>query len=177
VSSFQLEAIDRFAPHVAVLTNLTPDHLDRYDGFDDYVRAKLKIFENQRPEDFAVINADDLTLRSTRRPLPRARGRAAGGALGRRRLLFSEAAGERRAVLPQADPALPALTNRERARRPWRRQPPGLRRRRRGWLRSSAGPAPHELVAESGGALGQRLEGDERRCNEEVSRTSAGSSS
>ena len=84
VSSFQLEAIDRFAPHVAVLTNLTPDHLDRYDGFDDYVRAKRRIFENQRPEDFAVVNADDtatrpIVTRAARVPFSR-RGRAAGGA-------------------------------------------------------------------------------------------------
>jgi UDP-N-acetylmuramoylalanine--D-glutamate ligase len=119
VSSFQLEAIDRFAPHVAVLTNLTPDHLDRYDGFDDYVRAKRRIFENQRPEDFAVVNADDTATRpittiARRVPFSR-RGRAAGGAWVEGGSLVSEAGGERRAVLAQADLALPGAHNLENA--------------------------------------------------------------
>jgi UDP-N-acetylmuramoylalanine--D-glutamate ligase len=119
VSSFQLEAIDRFAPHVAVLTNLTPDHLDRYDGFDDYVRAKLRIFENQRAEDFAVINADDtatrpIATRARRVPFSR-RGRAAGGAWVEGGSLVSEACGERHAVLPRADLALPGAHNLENA--------------------------------------------------------------
>ncbi|MEM9408315.1 MAG: Mur ligase family protein, partial [Acidobacteriota bacterium] len=47
LSSFQLESIDRFRPHVALLLNLSPDHLDRYDGLEDYGRAKARIFENQ----------------------------------------------------------------------------------------------------------------------------------
>src|SRR4030095_2118461 len=59
LSSFQLEAIDRFRPHVAVLTNITPDHLDRYADFSEYAAAKARIFENQDAGDFAVVNADD----------------------------------------------------------------------------------------------------------------------
>ncbi len=60
VSSFQLEAIaDCFRPDVAALLNLTPDHLDRHPSMDAYARAKARIFENQRPEDAAVVNADD----------------------------------------------------------------------------------------------------------------------
>jgi UDP-N-acetylmuramoylalanine--D-glutamate ligase len=60
VSSFQLEAIaDHFRPDVAVLLNLTPDHLDRHPSMDVYARAKARIFENQRSEDAAVVNADD----------------------------------------------------------------------------------------------------------------------
>ncbi|CBE69349.1 UDP-N-acetylmuramoylalanine-D-glutamate ligase [Candidatus Methylomirabilis oxygeniifera] len=59
LSSFQLETIDEFRPRVALLLNLAPDHLDRYDQVEDYYRAKARIFENQRPSDFAVINADD----------------------------------------------------------------------------------------------------------------------
>ena len=59
LSSFQLEAIDRFRPHVAVLTNVTPDHLDRYADFAEYAAAKARIFENQDAGDFAVVNADD----------------------------------------------------------------------------------------------------------------------
>src|SRR4030095_752753 len=59
LSSFQLEAIDRFRPHVAVLTNITPDHLDRYADFSEYAAAKARVFENQDPADFAVVTADD----------------------------------------------------------------------------------------------------------------------
>ncbi len=59
VSSYQLETIVTFAPRVAVLLNISPDHLDRYDGMDGYAAAKARIFENQRAADFAIINADD----------------------------------------------------------------------------------------------------------------------
>jgi UDP-N-acetylmuramoylalanine--D-glutamate ligase len=59
VSSFQLETIDRFHPHVAALLNITTDHLDRYASFDDYIAAKARIFLNQTSSDFAVLNADD----------------------------------------------------------------------------------------------------------------------
>ncbi|MBN1883492.1 MAG: UDP-N-acetylmuramoyl-L-alanine--D-glutamate ligase [Deltaproteobacteria bacterium] len=62
LSSFQLEAIDTFRPHVAVLLNITPDHLDRYPGFEEYVLSKMRIFENQTGEDYAVLNADDLEV-------------------------------------------------------------------------------------------------------------------
>ncbi len=72
LSSFQLETIEEFRPRVALLLNLAPDHLDRYDQVEDYYRAKARIFENQRPSDFAVINADDpLVLQAA----ARARGR------------------------------------------------------------------------------------------------------
>lgn len=59
LSSFQLETIVTFRPHVAVLLNLAPDHLDRYAGPADYYAAKARIFLNQTAEDFAVLNADD----------------------------------------------------------------------------------------------------------------------
>jgi UDP-N-acetylmuramoylalanine--D-glutamate ligase len=59
VSSFQLEWIESFRPDVSVLLNLTPDHLDRHPSFDEYCRAKLRIFENQTERDVAVLNADD----------------------------------------------------------------------------------------------------------------------
>ncbi|NJD69250.1 MAG: UDP-N-acetylmuramoyl-L-alanine--D-glutamate ligase [Candidatus Methylomirabilota bacterium] len=59
LSSFQLETIEAFRPRVAVLLNLAPDHLDRYDQVEAYYRAKARIFENQQPSDVAVINADD----------------------------------------------------------------------------------------------------------------------
>jgi UDP-N-acetylmuramoylalanine--D-glutamate ligase len=59
LSSFQLEGIKDFRPFVAAILNLTPDHMDRYPGFDAYVEAKERIFMNQQPGDFAVLNADD----------------------------------------------------------------------------------------------------------------------
>ncbi|MGA7928896.1 MAG: UDP-N-acetylmuramoyl-L-alanine--D-glutamate ligase [Candidatus Sulfotelmatobacter sp.] len=61
VSSFQLETIQTFRPKVAVLLNVTPDHLDRHRTFEAYVDAKARIFENQRGDDFAVLNEDDPT--------------------------------------------------------------------------------------------------------------------
>lgn len=61
VSSFQLETICSFRPRVAVILNITPDHLDRHGTFAAYTDAKARIFENQTPEDFAVLNADDPT--------------------------------------------------------------------------------------------------------------------
>ena len=59
VSSFQLEIIESLCPHIALLLNLTPDHLDRHTSFAEYGRAKARIFENQTEEDAAIINADD----------------------------------------------------------------------------------------------------------------------
>jgi UDP-N-acetylmuramoylalanine--D-glutamate ligase len=61
VSSFQLETIVAFHPRIAVVLNITPDHLDRHKTFDNYVNAKARIFENQRTEDFSILNADDPT--------------------------------------------------------------------------------------------------------------------
>jgi len=60
-SSFQLETIVSFRPRIAVILNITPDHLDRHKTFANYVNAKARIFENQQPGDFTVLNADDPT--------------------------------------------------------------------------------------------------------------------
>ena len=59
LSSFQLEAVSAFRPFAAALLNLTPDHMDRYKGFEEYAAAKARIFMNQTVDDFAVLNADD----------------------------------------------------------------------------------------------------------------------
>lgn len=59
VSSFQLEGIIDFKPNIVVLLNISPDHLDRYASYEEYVQAKRMIFRNQKEEDFAVLNADD----------------------------------------------------------------------------------------------------------------------
>ena len=64
LSSFQLETVESFRPCVAVLLNLTPNHLDRHPSFEAYVRAKQQIFRNQTAEDIAVLNADDSTVMS-----------------------------------------------------------------------------------------------------------------
>ncbi len=59
ISSFQLESIKEFRPQGAVIVNITPDHLDRYHSLKEYGDAKARIFENQREEDFLVLNRDD----------------------------------------------------------------------------------------------------------------------
>ncbi len=62
LSSFQLEEINQFRADVAVLLNITPDHLDRYPSMDAYAAAKFNLFKNQRPADCMVLNADDPLL-------------------------------------------------------------------------------------------------------------------
>lgn len=64
LSSFQLETIRDFRPNVAVATNVTPNHMDRYDFFVDYAMAKHRLFMNQTAEDTAILNADDETTAS-----------------------------------------------------------------------------------------------------------------
>jgi UDP-N-acetylmuramoylalanine--D-glutamate ligase len=59
VSSFQLESTDEFHPAISVILNITPDHLDRYATFEDYARAKERIFAAQTAEDCLVLNADN----------------------------------------------------------------------------------------------------------------------
>ena len=60
ISSFQLDDIISFRPHVAVLTNITEDHLDRYDfNFKNYIKSKFRIIENQKAGDYFIYNSDD----------------------------------------------------------------------------------------------------------------------
>ncbi len=59
VSSFQLETITTFRPQIALWLNFAPDHLDRYSSVTEYRTAKLRIFENQTAQDFAVVNASE----------------------------------------------------------------------------------------------------------------------
>ncbi len=63
LSSFQLERVVQMKVHVAVLLNVTPDHLDRYPSFEAYAAAKARIFERQTPDDFAILPADAPDLR------------------------------------------------------------------------------------------------------------------
>ncbi len=64
VSSFQLDTIDTFRANVAVLLNITEDHMDRYPDLDAYAKSKARIFENQRHDDTAVLNGSDPVVRS-----------------------------------------------------------------------------------------------------------------
>ncbi|HET8752931.1 MAG TPA: UDP-N-acetylmuramoyl-L-alanine--D-glutamate ligase [Salinimicrobium sp.] len=60
LSSFQLDGIEKFRPHIAVLTNITPDHLDRYNhNFQEYISSKFRIIKNQEEEDFFIYDADN----------------------------------------------------------------------------------------------------------------------
>ena len=108
VSSFQLELIHSFRPEIAVLLNLTPDHLDRHASFEDYARAKVRIFENQTERDAAVINADDpgITQRAPSRPqsfwFSKAK-RVANGAYLRGEQIVFRRDGEDTVLLDRAD--------------------------------------------------------------------------
>ncbi len=59
LSSFQLQGIRNFAPHVAVILNISPDHLDHHSSMEEYETAKLSLFANQTEDDWAVFNAED----------------------------------------------------------------------------------------------------------------------
>ncbi|HET6897104.1 MAG TPA: UDP-N-acetylmuramoyl-L-alanine--D-glutamate ligase [Vicinamibacteria bacterium] len=113
VSSFQLEGTDTFRPHVAVFLNLSADHLDRHASFEEYGQAKARIFANQGPADWAVVNADDpavlaLARQGKARPVAfHPSAHATAGAFfdgGTARL---KAAGKDEALFERADVQLP----------------------------------------------------------------------
>jgi UDP-N-acetylmuramoylalanine--D-glutamate ligase len=64
VSSFQLETTEKFRPEIAVILNVTPDHLDRHITFENYVAAKERIFAKQTADDALVLNWDDPVTRA-----------------------------------------------------------------------------------------------------------------
>src|SRR5690606_34848270 len=66
VSSFQLDDIDLFRPEIAILLNITPDHLDRYQySFQAYIDSKFKLIKNQTDKDYFIYNIDDLVILQT----------------------------------------------------------------------------------------------------------------
>ncbi len=69
VSSFQLDTVDTFRANVAVLLNITEDHMDRYSDLNAYAKSKARIFENQRYDDTAVLNGSDPVVRSLSRDI------------------------------------------------------------------------------------------------------------
>jgi UDP-N-acetylmuramoylalanine--D-glutamate ligase len=106
VSSFQLETIETFRPHIAVVLNVTPDHLDRHHSFTAYADAKTRIFENQLANDFAVLNADDATcvaMASRTRAqvfwFSRKKEVKQGAYVENGRILFRDSAGQREIML------------------------------------------------------------------------------
>ncbi len=70
LSSFQLETIDTFRPDVAAILNVTPDHLDRYNGMSDYFAAKKRIFMNQTDDDWFIYNMDNEILAASENEYP-----------------------------------------------------------------------------------------------------------
>jgi UDP-N-acetylmuramoylalanine--D-glutamate ligase len=122
VSSFQAETLDRFRPDVAVLTNITPDHLDRYPGMREYAAAKARLFTRQSATDAAVVNADDPESRAVangftaRRVLFSRRGRTeTGGAWLQDGDLCTDLSGKSRRVLAASRLSLPGAHNVENA--------------------------------------------------------------
>ena len=106
VSSFQLETIQKFRPFMAVILNVTSDHLDRHHTFAAYRDAKARIFENQGPKDFAVLNADDPTcvelgprIRSQVFWFSRKKEVPQGAFIADGRIVFRDAAGQREVML------------------------------------------------------------------------------
>ncbi|HSW40709.1 MAG TPA: UDP-N-acetylmuramoyl-L-alanine--D-glutamate ligase, partial [Acidobacteriota bacterium] len=67
LSSFQLESISDFRPFIGSILNISPDHMDRYAGLDEYIAAKLRLFMNQKETDFSVLNADDKRISAMRK--------------------------------------------------------------------------------------------------------------
>jgi len=119
VSSFQLETIRTFRPHIAVMLNITPDHLDRHGTFAAYRDAKARIFENQQADDFAVLNADDpnsLELRSRTRAqvfwFSRKQVPEQGAYVSEGRIFFCDPSSQRE-IMPVSDISLPGAHNLE----------------------------------------------------------------
>jgi len=119
VSSFQLETIRTFRPHIAAVLNITPDHLDRHGTFSAYRDAKARIFENQQANDFAVLNADDpscVELETRTRAqvfwFSRKREPNQGAYVHEDRIFFRDASGQRE-IMPVSDIPLRGAHNLE----------------------------------------------------------------
>ncbi len=117
VSSFQLETIQSFRPYVAVVLNVTPDHLDRHHSFERYAAAKARIFENQTPEDYAVLNAEDASCvrmskqtRAQVRWFSREREVETGAFVRAGKICWRDENGERE-IMPVADVQLKGVHN------------------------------------------------------------------
>jgi len=119
VSSFQLETIQTFRPEIAVVLNVTPDHLDRHGSFELYLAAKKRIFENQTSSDFAVLNSDDPQtsgmgkgVQSQVRWFSRKKEVEQGAFVRNGRILYRDDSGEHE-VMPVSDISLKGAHNLE----------------------------------------------------------------
>ncbi|HYW68683.1 MAG TPA: UDP-N-acetylmuramoyl-L-alanine--D-glutamate ligase [bacterium] len=117
VSSFQLDTIERFSPHVGVLLNITEDHLDRYESFEHYGRSKARVFENQDASDFAVLNFDDArvaalesTVTATVIPVSAER-ELEGGVFVRGGTVVSQVGGSEREIVAAREIGIPGPHN------------------------------------------------------------------
>ena len=122
VSSYQLETIETFRPETAVITNITPDHLDRYGGsFDAYFRTKLRITANMGVDSRLVINGDDTKLEEMTRCFPgkrylfSARKRLSRGAFVKEGFLSFTDGDDAEKIVPADELALPGAHNLENA--------------------------------------------------------------
>jgi UDP-N-acetylmuramoylalanine--D-glutamate ligase len=118
LSSFQLELIQEFRTDISVFLNLTPDHLDRHHSMELYSKAKARIFENQREEDFAILNADDAGTTPLAPTRPHVywfsrKQRAAQGAFLRGDEIVLRSDGKEEVVLKRQEVALPGTHNLE----------------------------------------------------------------
>ena len=118
LSSFQLELIQEFRTDISVFLNLTPDHLDRHHSMELYSKAKARIFENQREEDFAILNADDPATTPLAPTRPRVywfsrKQRAAQGAFLRGDDIVFRDEGQEEVVLRRQEVPLPGTHNLE----------------------------------------------------------------
>lgn len=108
ISSFQLEAIETFRPYVGVLLNITPDHLDRYPGYEEYIEAKMNLFVNQSDADYAVLNGDDPEVMRRSEEIKRERilfsreKEVKGGVYLKEGKIVSEAGGEKHVYDPDS---------------------------------------------------------------------------
>jgi UDP-N-acetylmuramoylalanine--D-glutamate ligase len=120
LSSFQLELIQEFRTDISVFLNLTPDHLDRHHTMELYSQAKARIFENQREEDFAILNADDFGTTALAPARPHVywfsrKQRAAQGAFLRGDDIVYRSDGREEVVLKRQEVPLPGAHNLENA--------------------------------------------------------------
>lgn len=116
LSSFQLMTMTH-SPHIAVMTNLSPNHLDVHKDFQEYITAKENIFTHQTPQDIAVFNADnDITVEQAERALGRARlfsrkSELEDGVFLRGEAIIARKNGEERQVMTVGEIKLPGVHN------------------------------------------------------------------
>ncbi len=116
VSSFQLETTMHFRPYIAILLNITPDHLDRHADLAEYGAAKARLFRNQTGDDYAILCIDDPTVAAMQTQVPStllavsARSQDAAGRVEEGYLVVETGAGPQR-ILAAEDMPVPGLHN------------------------------------------------------------------